>query len=462
MTDLPRRTAPAFSAAILVAMTLTAALSATGVRAQDGAAPQQPAPPAVAPADSEPGAPAVAPDAGGEGGRDSGTDTQAVTDTQAGTDMQTGTGSAADTVTAPDTGAVSGEARAPSGITAPEAPSSDAPPAGGDSVAAPDVAQDTAAPDAPSTTTGDGAALPPSGQGATAPAASRTPPAGDDAAAADGAAASDGTTGDSSAPTARDGMVDGAASPAADGTAGNAAAAPAGPDAEAEPQTPVERVRAFLDAGGPAIWALAALSVATLALILWKIWRLFMAGAWSRRPSARAVEAWEAGRPEAALERLARRRGLRSRVARAAISARMNLPDAAAREETARVARSLLARESRGLGALELIATIAPLLGLLGTVLGMIAAFAALQEAGNRADPALLAGGIREALLTTAAGMAVAIPASAALTWFDAVIDSARADMEDLSARIFVAPLPGGPSDAAAAEAEAAGRAAAA
>ena len=81
----------------------------------------------------------------------------------------------------------------------------------------------------------------------------------------------------------------------------------------------------------------------------------------------------------------------------------------------------------------------APLLGLLGTVLGMIAAFQALQEAGNRADPAMLAGGIWEALLTTAAGMAVAIPASAALTWCEAVIDSIRTDMEDLAARIFVA-----------------------
>jgi biopolymer transport protein ExbB len=64
---------------------------------------------------------------------------------------------------------------------------------------------------------------------------------------------------------------------------------------------------------------------------------------------------------------------------------------------------------------LELISTIAPLLGLLGTVLGMIAAFQALQESGSRADPAILAGGIWEALLTTAAGMAVAIPASITL-----------------------------------------------
>ncbi|WP_088626094.1 MotA/TolQ/ExbB proton channel family protein [Oceanicola sp. 22II-s10i] len=200
-------------------------------------------------------------------------------------------------------------------------------------------------------------------------------------------------------------------------------------------------LRLLID-GGPAIWAIAALSVFTLALILWKVWRLSGAGAWSRRPSFEAVEAWEAGRADDALTRVAKRRGLRSRMTHAAMVARLSLDDEQAREETARVAKRQMADQSSGLRALELIATIAPLLGLLGTVLGMIAAFQALQEAGNRADPALLAGGIWEALLTTAAGMAVAIPASAALTWFEAVIASVRADMEDIAARIFIAPLP--------------------
>ncbi|MCE8433936.1 MotA/TolQ/ExbB proton channel family protein, partial [Rhodovulum sulfidophilum] len=62
-----------------------------------------------------------------------------------------------------------------------------------------------------------------------------------------------------------------------------------------------------------------------------------------------------------------------------------------------------------------------------------------LQSAGAAADPADLAGGIWEALLTTAAGMAVAIPAAVALSWFESVADSARADMEDLATRLFLA-----------------------
>lgn len=232
-------------------------------------------------------------------------------------------------------------------------------------------------------------------------------------------------------------------------TADGAAAAPA-PAAipAAEPELTgfagaYARTMEFLITGGPSIWAIAALSVATVALILWKVWRLMLAGAWSRRMSARAAEAWENGEAAVALSLVEGRKGLRSRLTRAAMQARLGLSEEAAREETSRVARRLLASQGSALRALELISTIAPLLGLLGTVMGMISAFQALQEAGSRADPSMLAGGIWEALLTTAAGMAVAIPASAALTWFEAVLDNLRADLEDLAARIFVADLPG-------------------
>jgi biopolymer transport protein ExbB len=201
---------------------------------------------------------------------------------------------------------------------------------------------------------------------------------------------------------------------------------------------------AFLRNGGPAIWVIAALSVLTAALILWKTWRLALIGAWSKGKARKAVQAYEQGDRDAALAIVAGRRGIRSKVIARALVSVGDLPEDLAREETARVAKQEIARAGTGLRALELISTIAPLLGLLGTVLGMIAAFQALQQAGSRADPALLAGGIWEALLTTAAGMAVAIPASAALTWFEAVIDRIRRDIEDGATRIFVAHPPPG------------------
>ncbi|MBL3554661.1 MotA/TolQ/ExbB proton channel family protein, partial [Rhodovulum sulfidophilum] len=139
---------------------------------------------------------------------------------------------------------------------------------------------------------------------------------------------------------------------------------------------------------------------------------------------------------------------------RAAIEARLDpeLDATTAREEVARVATRELTRARSGLRALDLIATIAPLIGLLGTVLGMIAAFKTLQETGARADPSALAGGIWEALLTTAAGMAVAIPASVALSWFESVTEAARVDIEDAATRVLTRGGPGRTALRAAAE----------
>lgn len=172
----------------------------------------------------------------------------------------------------------------------------------------------------------------------------------------------------------------------------------------------------LLARGGPTMWAIGALSVATLAIILWKIWHFRILGAWGARPGG-AVGA----------------------IAAAAAEARRapHLTDAAAREDVTRQARALIAESRKGLRALELIAAIAPLLGLLGTVLGMIAAFQALQDAGARPDASALAGGIWEALLTTAAGMSVAIPAAAALSWFEGVAERLQLAMEDAATRVF-------------------------
>ena len=103
------------------------------------------------------------------------------------------------------------------------------------------------------------------------------------------------------------------------------------------------------------------------------------------------------------------------------------------------MATDCVAQVRHGLRALEVIAAIAPLLGLLGTVLGMIAAFQALQTSGNQADPGVLAGGIWEALLTTAAGMAVAIPASLALAGFDSTAERMTRDIEARATRILIA-----------------------
>jgi biopolymer transport protein ExbB len=204
-----------------------------------------------------------------------------------------------------------------------------------------------------------------------------------------------------------------------------------------------DRLGTFLGLGGPALWAIAALSVATLALVLWKLWRLVLAGAWARRRAELFVRAWEdGGRPRLA-ERTPRAVRLRFAADVAALVGAGTLTGEALREEIARRAMRELAALRAGLRPLELVVTIAPLIGLLGTVLGMIEAFQALQDTGARADPAVLAGGIWEALLTTAAGMGVAIPAAVALAVFESVVESLQRDMEDIATRLVLRPRAG-------------------
>ena len=83
-----------------------------------------------------------------------------------------------------------------------------------------------------------------------------------------------------------------------------------------------------------------------------------------------------------------------------------------------------------GLVILATLSTIAPLLGFLGTVIGMIIAFQSIEAAGE-VEATLVAGGIKVALLTTAAGLAIAIPVSIGHNYFVSFIDSMVIDMEE-------------------------------
>lgn len=83
----------------------------------------------------------------------------------------------------------------------------------------------------------------------------------------------------------------------------------------------------------------------------------------------------------------------------------------------------------RGLVVLATVANVAPLLGFMGTVAGMIQAFGAIEAAGQ-VEPALVAGGIKVALITTAAGLVIAIPVNIMYNFFVTRIDSLIVDME--------------------------------
>ena len=83
------------------------------------------------------------------------------------------------------------------------------------------------------------------------------------------------------------------------------------------------------------------------------------------------------------------------------------------------------------LQALATIGNIAPLLGLLGTVIGMIKAFMVIQQMGGKVNAAVLAGGIWEAMLTTALGLAVALPTMVAHSYLLARVDKYEARLQD-------------------------------
>lgn len=191
--------------------------------------------------------------------------------------------------------------------------------------------------------------------------------------------------------------------------------------------------------GGPVVAVLLVLSVVALAIVLLKAWQFWRAGLWSRRFIEQTTELFQAGREREALALLGRFRHPAARVLDAAIrgTARFGPSSAAVREEVQRIA----GREVDGLRSLlrglEVIAALSPLLGLFGTVLGIIAAFQALEAAGGSVNPSILSGGIWQALLTTAVGLGVAIPAMAAFHGLDRIVDGVARDIEDAVTRIF-------------------------
>lgn len=226
------------------------------------------------------------------------------------------------------------------------------------------------------------------------------------------------------------------------------AVTPEGLDApfEGGAQTPigaiVEGVREILEAGGPVVAILLVLSVAALAVIFAKIWQFRRARLGDRKTARAALQLYKAEETNDALALLAGSRNPVAQVLGCAMRGlRRGIPEAKVREEVMRCGGEVLDKLRALFRPLEVIASLAPLLGLFGTVLGMIEAFQRLSEAGNRVDPAILSGGIWEALLTTAFGLAVAIPVVAVLNWFEGRVDRVAHDLDSLVTQVFTEDL---------------------
>ncbi|MFO7586990.1 MAG: MotA/TolQ/ExbB proton channel family protein [Gemmatimonadota bacterium] len=113
------------------------------------------------------------------------------------------------------------------------------------------------------------------------------------------------------------------------------------------------------------------------------------------------------------------------------------------REGTERVTQAIenagaieVSKLERGLVWLATLANVAPLLGFLGTVIGMIQAFQAIEIAGE-VEATLVAGGIKVALITTATGLAIAIPINIAHNYFVSRVDRIVIDMEESAQKMI-------------------------
>ena len=196
----------------------------------------------------------------------------------------------------------------------------------------------------------------------------------------------------------------------------------------------------LLSQGGFVVSVLGAMSVVALAVILLKSFQ-FMVNRWSGDAQIEEfIQALQSGDRSKALKSLEAHKDDRA----ALLSQTLTLADAQSvdlsvvKVESIRLARAAIDKLSGFLRVLEVIATTAPLLGLFGTVLGMIEAFQALEAAGSQVNPSILSGAIWQALLTTAVGLAVAIPVSMVHSWFERRVELRAATLQNDIDRTFL------------------------
>lgn len=209
----------------------------------------------------------------------------------------------------------------------------------------------------------------------------------------------------------------------------------------------LETIMEWLLLGGPVVALLIVMSVIAMAVTLLKIYQFARSGTVVPDAVSHAVDALHEQRFDDAERILRQDPGLAAEIV-ATIMAGMrgaSFDAVAARENVTRLAADHLSALRQHFRTLEVIASLSPLLGLFGTVLGMIEAFRELEAAGSQVDPSLLSGGIWEALLTTAVGLAVAIPTVVVLNLLEQKVDHFAHRLDSLISRLFTgaAMIPG-------------------
>jgi biopolymer transport protein ExbB len=191
--------------------------------------------------------------------------------------------------------------------------------------------------------------------------------------------------------------------------------------------------------GGPLMWPLLACSIIGLTIIILKVIQ-FQKVQLGQVTFVQAItKAVARGHCSQAIEKLEQNPHPVAEVMKEAIVAGQDitLTEEDREGRISRVGAMQIHNLESYLRGLEIVANVSPLIGLLGTVMGMIAAFAALEAAGAKVDPGLLAGGIWEALITTAFGLFIGIPALAAYYIFEGRIERTRSLMQHSATEIL-------------------------
>ena len=191
----------------------------------------------------------------------------------------------------------------------------------------------------------------------------------------------------------------------------------------------------ILGKGGTAMVFLIMCSVISLGVIIEKLWTLRKRGVISPEVISIFTDIDIAKHPEDAIERCEKNSAplaniLRTGLLNRGLSKNDNV------EAIKLAGRSEMKFLEKHLALLEIIGVIAPLLGLLGTVIGMVEIFAVISQMGI-GQAAALSTGISKALITTVVGLIIAIPSIVAYGYFDRKVDSLTLKMEQYSAELI-------------------------
>lgn len=206
-------------------------------------------------------------------------------------------------------------------------------------------------------------------------------------------------------------------------------------------------ISALLTLGGPIVYILTILSIYATAVIIYKLHIFYKVNFFSDNSISKSINLWLSKNENEAYEAINKLDNPETEVVSFTMYQLLKHKKLTVkvendvREEIIRLTDERVSYYSSKLNSLQVIATIAPLLGLLGTVFGMIEAFQQMESAGKNVDPSILSGGIWEALLTTAAGLSVAIPIVVFESYFRNLIEKFKSNVENAVTKVLTSQI---------------------